>query len=135
MNEFVGSLVASALPELLKMVFEALGVVLATYGVVALHRFAKKIGLEVTERQDAQVKFIVKEAVQKAEEVVNARMPKNDPSRPQAKLSEAINAVMDALPKMTAGEAQSKIHATLPELGLGASAPKLVPFEPAAETK
>lgn len=135
MNAIVHSLIASALPELLKIVFEAIGVVLAGYAALIAHRIAKKYGLDISERQDAQIQFVVKQAIQKAEEVVNARLPKDDPERAAMKRSEAIGDILEQFPQMSAGEALGKIHATLPELGLGASGPKLIPFEPAPEVK
>jgi hypothetical protein len=127
---------STLLPALLDTAFDALAVVAAGFVVLLTRRLLQKVGLSLKEDQERQLQYWVKQAVLKAEEIVNARRAAGQPTSTAAdKFDLALDDLREKAPGLTSLQASDKIHAALPDLGLGSTAtagrPLLQPLEPA----
>jgi hypothetical protein len=118
------TLFSTLLPALLDTAFDALAVVAAGFVVLLARRLLQKVGLSLKEDQERQLQYWVKQAVLKAEELINARRAAGQPASAAAadKLIVAVDDLREKAPALTVKQASDKIHAALPDLGLGATA-------------
>jgi hypothetical protein len=117
------TLFSTLLPALLDTAFDALAVVAAGFVVLLARRLLQKVGLSLKEDQERQLQFWVKQAVLKAEEIVNARRSAGQPTSTAAdKFDMALADLHEKAPGLTGQQASDKIHAALPDLGLGSTA-------------
>lgn len=114
------------------LVREVLGYIIAIalaaasgYAVVALHKFVKFLGLQNSALLDSQIEYVVKNAIDFAEEKIAARLKSGQFTEPidlgAAKLEAALAFVLDALPGVTRDEADALVHSYLGRLGKGAT--------------
>lgn len=121
-------LLQTALEGVLAAAAAALAPVLVVWAI----NQAKKIGLQVSADQQAKLEYLTKQAILRAEEWAAARVKVNLPVSAGDKLTQALND-LTASAGIDAQTASDAIHATLPQLGLGASAPtggQLIPLAP-----
>jgi hypothetical protein len=115
--------------DLIKTALEAAFVSMASVAAGAivtwLVRVAQRAGLEVTAEQQAQLINLAKQAILKAEEYAAQQLKTQAPLSSSAKLQIAVEHMTDA--GVTKKDAVDVIQATLPTVGLGATAPVVSP--------
>lgn len=98
---------------LVKFVLPSVGTVVAGMVTALVKRYLKKVKIEITEQQEAQVKRVITEAVQSVEEQAR-RNPGKLSSEDKADM--ALAQAMDKLPKATPTDLRQKMDATLQEV-------------------
>jgi hypothetical protein len=111
------------LEEILKPIITALGTVVAGFLIVVLHRLSKKLGITLSNEQEAQLEGYARQGVLWVEEEAKRRLKAGLPRMtPEEKGDLALTKVLEWAPTSThPDDAVDKIKATLPTLGLGAS--------------
>lgn len=111
--------------EILKQVLQALAVAIAGFLIVLLKRLFAKWGIDLNEKQEAQLESYARQAVLYVEEEAARRLKGKLPTlTPEEKNQLAIAKIMQWSQSATVSEASDKVKAVLPTLGLGATAGK-----------
>lgn len=109
--------------ELLKPLLPVLATAITAAVTAVLVQLFRRLGIDISTKQDAAVTVKAKEAVYRAEErgaLLNLT--------PDEKMRAAIRDMLEQMPKLHPEDAKKKIESALPQVGLGACAkPEILP--------
>jgi len=108
--------------ELIRLGAAVAGLVLVPLLTAALVKLLQRTGLQVSAEREAQLRTIVRNAINHAEEfAAKAAKQKIGTLDGATKLSIAASSILTKVPGITEAEAAQLVHEELPNLGLGAS--------------
>jgi len=107
--------------EGVKLVFAVLGAVLMVYVPLILHKVLVRLGVHLSQEQEARLAALADSAVHEAEEWAAAKVKAKIPVGSEAKLARAVEGVIDKVPGITTEEAERLVRAALPKALLGAA--------------
>lgn len=117
----MGSFLASVGAQLLQTVLPSLATVLAGFLVALAAKYLKKLGIEVTDAQDARLRQLVRDGIMAAEEAAH-----RDPLTSLEKNAIAVNQVIAREPELRIDTVKRVVDQVLPgvRVELGKAAPK-----------
>lgn len=115
--------------SIVRIIIEAACTAAATAGAALALQAVKAVHIKLTEAQEAQLRAVIRQAAQYAEEAIEAQVKQGQGTitfvdKGQAKMRAAVAYLNIKAPQLTPGEAETRLKTELSQAGVGVTAEK-----------